>query len=256
MRLRFAIELMAQFLPRLTVASLPGEVGLIAANRMVDAIRQKPACVLGLATGRTMIGLYRELSRLLHSSGADVSRLRTFNLDEYIGLGRDSPYSFRRFMEDRVFAPVGLLADQCRFPDVWHHDPNTACREYEGAIKDAGGIDLQLLGVGTNGHIAFNECGSCFSSRTRVVELAEETRRNNAADFPCSVEVPKQAMTMGITTILEAKEILLLAIGPTKAKAVAQALQGPISQECPATALRYHPKVTVICDQQAAVQLA
>lgn len=247
---------MTQFFPRLTVASSAEEVGIIAANHMVDAIRQKPNCVLGLATGRTMIGLYRQLSGLLHSSGADVSGLRTFNLDEYIALGRDSPYSFRRFMDYRFFAPVGLFADQCRFPDVGHHDPNTACSEYEDAIKDAGGIDLQLLGVGTNGHIAFNECGSCFSSRTRVVELAEETRRNNAADFPRSVEVPKQAMTMGIATILEAKEILLLAIGSAKAKAVAQALRGPITQDCPATALRYHPKVTVICDQQAALHLA
>ncbi|MCD6247988.1 MAG: glucosamine-6-phosphate deaminase [Hadesarchaea archaeon] len=226
-----------------------------AAKIIADAIRNKPNLVLGLATGGTPVGCYRELVRMHKEKKLDFSRVVTFNLDEYIGLPPTHPQSYRYFMNENLFNHVNIRMENTHIPDGMTDDPQKTCEEFEKAIETAGGIDLQLLGIGANGHIAFNEPGSPFNSRTRVVEISEQTRKDNARFFQSIDEVPRQAISMGIGTIMEARKIVLLASGARKADAVAKSVKGPITEEVPASILQKHPNCTFILDEAAASKL-
>jgi len=231
------------------------ELSKKAAEIIAGAIRNKPDLTLGLATGETPVGCYRELIRMHKEEGLDFSEVVTFNLDEYVGLPPTHPQSYRYFMNVNLFNHVNIRMENTHLPDGMSDDLQKTCEEFEEAIKAAGGIDLQLLGIGTNGHIAFNEPGSPFNSRTRVVEISEQTRRDNARFFRSIDEVPRQAISMGIGTIMEARKIVLLASGARKADAVAKSVKGPITEEIPASILQKHPDCTFILDEAAASKL-
>ena len=226
-----------------------------AARFVAELMRRKPNCVLGLATGSTPLGTYRELIRLHREDGLDFSQVTTFNLDEYVGLAASHPQSYRRFMQQNLFDHINLNASQTHVPDGRALDFETSCRQYEQKIKDAGGIDLQILGIGADGHIAFNEPGSSLGSRTRLKTLASETIRDNACHFGGEDKVPRLAVTMGVGTILESRRCLLLAIGPAKAEAVRQAVEGPVTAQVTASALQLHREVISILDEPAAARL-
>ncbi len=191
-----------------------------AAELFADAIRSRPQIVLGLATGGTPVPMYKQLIRLHREDGLDFSQVRSFNLDEYIGLPPDHPQNFRVFMQDHLFDHINIAPSNTFVPNGRANDIAAQLVDYEAAIKAAGGIDLQLLGLGHNGHIAFNEPGSAADSRTRVVDLTAETIENNARFFASMDDVPRTAITMGIGTILESKQIVMLAFGQQKAAAV------------------------------------
>lgn len=239
------------------VIILPDEesVGKEAARRIAALIRRKPDCVLGLATGSTPIPCYRELIRMHKEEGLDFSRVTTFNLDEYYPIDPRHPKSYRYFMDEHLFNHINIDRSRIFIPYGLSPDPYEHARWYEEQIKAAGGIDLQILGIGHNGHIAFNEPGSSLASRTRVKTLTEETIRANARFFDRPEDVPRYAITMGIGTILEAREILLLATGEGKAEAVAGAIEGAVTSMCPASALQWHPRVTFLLDEGAASKL-
>lgn len=211
--------------------------------------------VLGLATGGTMVPVYAALAEAVMSGRLSLRDATGFNLDEYVGVPPSAPASFHAYMRRHLLAHADLAPERVHIPDGMAPDLAAEASRYETAIARAGGIDLQLLGIGSNGHIGFNEPGSDFASRTRVVPLDERTRQDNTADF-AGDPVPEQALTMGIGTILEAREILLLAVGARKAEAIAAALEGPLSTACPASALQLHPRVQIICDEAAASKLA
>lgn len=232
----------------------PEAVSVAVASHVLDMVRRQPAATLGLATGKTFVPIYAELVRQVGAQGISFATATSFNLDEYVGLERDHPASFRAYMVEHLFRHIDMPAEQGRLPDV-EGDLNAACERFEAAIAAQGGIDLQLLGIGQNGHIGFNEPGSAFDSRTRVVELAQSTIDANTSDFPDGQTPPTQAVTMGIGTILEAREIVLVAIGANKANALHEAFCKPASTACPASALNSHPKVTVFCDAAAAKML-
>ena len=216
---------------------------------------EKAPCVLGLATGGTMEGVYKELVRRHQEDGLDFSSVVTFNLDEYVGLEPNDPRSYRYFMQQRLFAHVNLPPENTHLPDGRALDFDVHCGLYEKKIRDAGGIDLQLLGIGADGHIAFNEPGSSLGSRTRVKTLAAETVRDNARFFEPGEEVPRLAITMGVGTILDAKRCLLVATGSRKAEAIAAAIEGPLTSQVTASALQLHPDVVAVLDPEAAALL-
>ena len=225
----------------------------LAAEILARQIEAFPNSVLGLASGSTPVGLYRELARR-QRDGLSFSRVTTFNLDEYLGLPRGHAQRFASCMQRELFSHLDIDPEGVHFPDVDDVDGvalDGACARYEERIKQAGGLDVQILGVGANGHIAFNEPGSAWTSRTRIVELTERTRRDNAAAFQGD-EVPARAITMGIGTILEARQVILLASGKRKAEAVRRLIDGPESIAWPVTALRSHPNVLVLFDRAAA----
>ncbi|MFA0774627.1 MAG: hypothetical protein THHGLFOP_000123 [Candidatus Fervidibacter sp.] len=230
-------------------------VGKEAARQIAALIRRKPNAVLGLATGSTPIPCYRELIRMHKEEGLDFSHVTTFNLDEYYPIDPRHPQSYRRFMDEQLFNHINIDKARTFIPYGLAPDPFEHCRWYEEQIKAAGGIDLQILGIGHNGHIAFNEPGSSLASRTRVKTLTPETIEANARFFDRPEDVPRYAITMGIGTILEARKIILLATGEGKADAVAQAIEGPVTSMCPASALQLHPRVTFILDEAAASKL-
>ncbi|MCX8081913.1 MAG: glucosamine-6-phosphate deaminase [bacterium] len=234
------------------------EMSKKAADIVAEIVRKKPKCVLGLATGSTPEGLYAELVRQHKKDGLDFSKVTTFNLDEYYGLSGDHPQSYRYFMNEKLFNGINIKKKNTFVPDgtVPVKKIEKFCKEYEEKIKKAGGIDLQVLGIGGDGHIAFNEPGSSLSSRTRLVALNEQTIKDNSRFFKSIDEVPKYALTMGIGTILEAKELLFLANGEKKAEVVAKALEGPVTSSITASALQLHQKVTVIIDEAAASRLS
>jgi glucosamine-6-phosphate deaminase len=240
---------------RLEILVLPDAdaVARAAVRRIAGLVRRRPTATLGLATGSTMQEIYRGLVAA-HRRGLDLSGLTTFNMDEYLGLGPENPGSFAAYMQSALFGPADMAAASCHVPPGRTEYGDAAAIAYERAIAEAGGIDLQLLGIGENGHIAFNEPGSSFASRTRVVELAPMTRSANRSGFSGG-EVPRRAITIGIATILEARALLLLATGERKAEALAGALDGPVDEACPASAIRLHPRATVICDRAAASRL-
>jgi glucosamine-6-phosphate deaminase len=223
-----------------------------AARFVADLVRKKPNCVLGLATGSTPQSTYRELIRLHKEEELDFSQVRTFNLDEYVGLGPGHPQSYRYFMQQSLFDHINIPPNQTHVPDGRALDFETHCRQYEQLIKDAGGVDLQILGVGTDGHIAFNEPGSSLGSRTRLKTLATETIRDNARFFGGEDKVPRLAVTMGVGTILESKRCLFLAFGPHKALAVRDTVEGPLTAQVTASALQLHREVIGIFDEAAA----
>lgn len=227
-----------------------------AAELVAREVREKPDAVLGLATGSTPVGMYQELIRQHQAGNLDFSRITTFNLDEYVGLSATHPQSYRVFMHETFFQHVNVQPERIHIPCGDAADLDEECDRYERAIQAAGGIDLQILGIGGNGHIGFNEPGSPVSSRTRVVDLAQRTITDNARFFASIEEVPTKAVTMGIQTILEAKKIVLLACGASKAEAMQRMLEGEITPDVPASLLREHPDVTVIMDRQAAARLS
>jgi len=232
-----------------------GEMSRKAAGIIADAIRNKPNLVLGLATGGTPVGCYQEIIRMHKEEGLDFSRVITFNLDEYIGLPPTHPQSYRHFMDKNLFHHINIKIENTHVPNALTDDSQRTCQEFEEAIKASGGIDLQLLGIGANGHIAFNEPGSPFDSRTRVVNLLERTIKDNARFFKSIDEVPRQALSMGMGTIMEARGILLLASGAGKAEAVAKSVEGPITTDVPASILQRHPNCIFILDEEAASKL-
>ena len=240
----------------LVLKASPEDVGREAARMVANAVRRNPALRLGLATGSTMLGMYRELVRLHREENLDFSRVTTFNLDEYLGLTSNHPQSFHYFMQQNFFAHITITPPNVHIPDGGiKGNYQQYCASYERAIRDAGGIDLQVLGIGRNGHIGFNEPTSSLGSRTRLKVLSKETIEDNRKFFAAGEEIPQCAITMGIGTILEAKRVLLLASGPSKAAAIAKAIEGPITASVTASALQLHGDVTFIVDRDAGAQL-
>ncbi|HOK55750.1 MAG TPA: glucosamine-6-phosphate deaminase [bacterium] len=234
------------------------EMSKEAAKIVKDLIKKKPNCVLGLATGSTPIGLYQELIRIHKEENLDFSNVITFNLDEYYGLSPEHPQSYRYFMDVNLFNGINIKKENTHVPDgkISIDKIEEYCKSYEEMIKKAGGIDLQVLGIGGDGHIGFNEPGSSIYSRTRLVALDEQTIKDNSRFFEKVEDVPRFALTMGVGTILEAKEIIFLANGIKKAEVVAKAIEGPITSQITASVLQLHPKVTVILDEEAASKLS
>jgi glucosamine-6-phosphate deaminase len=227
----------------------------IGARLIARQIRQKPDAVLGLATGRSPIPLYEEMARMFREEGLDFARVRTFNLDEFIGLSPEHPASYHAFMKTHLFDHINVPASGIHIPDGTAPDIERTCRAYEEKIKSCGGIDLQVLGVGSDGHIGFNEPTSSLASRTRIKTLTDRTRQDNAADFGRPEDVPYHVLTMGIGTIMESRACLLLAFGRKKAKAIAAAAEGPITAMVPASVLQMHPRAVVLLDEEAAAEL-
>jgi glucosamine-6-phosphate deaminase len=223
-----------------------------AADLIARALSAKPDLVLGLATGCTMESVYDRLVQLHQAAGLDFSRCRTFNLDEYVGLAADDPCSYHYFMRQRFFDCINIDRRNTFLPDGMAEDLEAECANYEKLIAANGGIDLQLLGIGLNGHLGFNEPLSAFRSRTRVQTLSRVTRSQNAPLFPKPRQVPRLAITMGVGTILEARQCLLLATGLEKADIVAKAIEGPLTAMITATALQLHPACTIVLDEEAA----
>jgi glucosamine-6-phosphate deaminase len=224
---------------------------VIAARIIGRLIRNKPEAVLGLATGSTPLLLYKKLIEM----NLDWSGLTTFNLDEYVGVQPDHPQSYHAFMQDNLFRHVNLRPLATHVPDGMSTDLPLFCKNYEAEIRAAGGIDLQLLGIGTEGHIGFNEPSSSLASRTRIKTLTQQTRRDNARFFGSEEDVPFHVVTMGIGTIMEARVTLLMAFGENKAEAIANAVEGPITASNPASILQMHPEAIVCLDDAAASKL-
>ena len=222
-----------------------------AANIISAQIIMKPDCVLGLATGSTPVGTYRQLIEWYEKGDLDFSRVSTVNLDEYRGLTHIDPQSYYYFMQENLFDHVNIDKTATHVPDGTNPDAADACVKHEQIIKSLGGIDLQLLGLGNNGHIGFNEPGAAFEKETHLVDLAESTIRANSRFFTSIDEVQKQAYTMGIRTIMQAKKILVVVSGESKADIVSRAFFGPVTPEVPASILQMHPDVTVVCDEAA-----
>lgn len=227
----------------------------IAADLVARQVHAKPASVLGLATGSTPLPLYAELVRLAHAGQLDFSRVTTFNLDEYLGLAPDHPQSYHRFMEVNLFGRLPVRPRATHLPDGLAADVPACCRAYENAIRAAGGIDLQILGIGTDGHVGFNEPTSSLASRTRIKTLTAETLRDNARFFAAPADQPHHVITMGIGTIMDSRCCLLLACGDRKAEAVARAVEGPVTALVPASALQMHPCAKLFLDEAAASRL-
>jgi glucosamine-6-phosphate deaminase len=227
----------------------------LAARVIARALRDKPNLVLGLATGQTMERLYGRLVQLHRDEGLDFSLCRTFNLDEYIGLPPEDPGSYRYYMNQHLFNGVNIDLRSTFLPDGMADDLAAACARYEQLIRDEGGIDLQLLGIGRAGHIGFNEPLSALQSRTREKALTPVTIEVNSALFDDPARMPRRAITMGVGTILECKRLVLLVTGDTKADVLAKAVEGPITSMVTASAVQLHPNCTVICDEEAAGKL-
>jgi len=240
---------------KVQIAKDYAELSKKAAEIIADSIKKKPNIVLGLATGGTPVGCYRELIRMHREEGLDFSRVATFNLDEYLGLPPTHPQSYRYFMDENLFRHVNIKMENTHVLNGMSKDPQKTCKEFEKTITKSGGIDFQLLGIGANGHIAFNEPGSSFESRTRVVNISEQTIKDNARFFKSIDEVPRQALSMGIGTIMETKKIALLATGMGKAEVIAKSVEGPITINVPASVLQRHPECTFIIDKEAAFKL-
>ncbi|WP_285319914.1 glucosamine-6-phosphate deaminase [Pseudarthrobacter sp. lyk4-40-TYG-27] len=230
------------------------QAGRLAADAIEKLVRRKPDAVLGLATGSSPLPVYDELAAR-HQQGLDFSRTSGFALDEYVGLPAGHPESYREVIRREFTNRVNIAPENVHGPDGTAEDIPAACAAYERAIAAAGGVDLQLLGVGTDGHIGFNEPGSSFASRTRIKSLIEQTRRDNARFFNSLAEVPHHVLTQGLGTIMAARHVILLATGAQKAKAVRDFVEGPVAAICPASILQFHPHATVLLDEAAASAL-
>lgn len=224
-----------------------------AAKIVAQQVRRKPNSVFGLATGNSPVAMYAELIRMHREVGLDFAEVTTFNLDEYFGISREHPQSFYRYIHENFIDHINIKRENTHIPNGAQPDFAKTCTEYENAIRDAGGIDLQILGIGRTGHIGFNEPTSSLSSRTRLKTLSNETISDNSK---ISGDIPTVAITMGIGTILEARNILLLAFGDSKADAVAKAIEGPVTSSCSASALQMHAHVTFLLDESAAAKLS
>lgn len=235
----------------LIIASNYDEMSRLAADKIVLCLKDKPECVLGLATGSTPIGLYAQLVKDFQNGKISFARATTFNLDEYRGLDPQHNQSYRYFMQKNLFDHVDVELEKTHVPDGANPDAQAACDAYEKGIEEAGGIDLQLLGLGHNGHIGFNEPDDSFPVDTHVVDLTESTINANSRLFDSIDEVPRQAYTMGVGTIMKARSILVVASGADKAQIVRDAFFGPVTPQVPASVLQLHPDVTVIVDAEA-----
>ena len=227
------------------------EMSQAAANIMTNKIRSAGKLTLGLATGSTPSGVYEQLISDHFKNGTSYINVQTVNLDEYIDFAIDDPNSYHSFMKKNLFDQIDINAENTAIPNGMADDLDRECERYEELIRSRGGIDLQLLGIGQNGHIGFNEPGTPFSSRTHIVNLAESTRQANSRFFPSLENVPKRAITMGIATILDSREILLLASGEAKAEAISRLISGDCDESFPASALKLHENVTIIADEEA-----
>ncbi len=229
----------------------PQMAGKAAAMIFAGEIMKKDGCVIGLATGSTPVPTYQELIRMNKEGLLDFSKVISYNLDEYVGLAPDHPCSYRRFMNEQLFDHVNIDKANTHVPDGVNPNPEA----YDEMIRTAGGVDLQLLGIGSNGHIGFNEPARDFVYPTNVITLTENTRRDNARFFGSMDEVPTSAISMGIGTIMSARRIILVATGANKADAVAAAVNGPVNPAMPASILRMHPNCQFILDEAAAAKL-
>jgi glucosamine-6-phosphate deaminase len=227
----------------------------LVARMVARELRGNAHLVLGLATGKTMERVYRNLVRLHHEEKLDFSLCTTFNLDEYVGLFPSDPNSYRHYMDQHLFRSVNIDPRNTHLPNGMAGDLEAECRQYEALIQRFGGIDLQLLGIGKAGHIGFNEPLSALRSRTRVKALTPTTIAQNSASFGGAEHMPRRAITMGVGTIIEARRCVLLATGDSKAQVIAQAVEGPISSMVSASALQLHPRCTVVVDEEAAAKL-
>ena len=233
------------------------EAASIVAGRIIaQLVRRKPDAVLGLATGSTPLAMYRELVRMHREEALDFSRVRTFNLDEYVGLAHEHPQSYHAFMCEHLFRHLNVPRENIHIPNGLAADVPAECAAYEAAIRAAGGVDLQVLGIGTDGHIGFNEPSSSLASRTRIKTLTARTRSDNARFFGSAGEVPIHVITMGVGTIMDARQVLLLAFGENKAKAIADAVEGPVMAMNPASILQMHAVAKCLTDEAAASKLA
>lgn len=222
-----------------------------AADIIAELVAEKPGCVLGLATGSTPEGLYAELVKRYEEEGLDFSRVATFNLDEYRGLPADHEQSYHYFMQKHLFSHVNVRPENTHVPNGANPDAEAACEAYEASIALAGGVDLQLLGLGHNGHIGFNEPADEFTKETNCVDLTESTINANSRLFNSADEVPRQAYTMGIGTIMAAKQILLVVSGEDKAQIVRDVFFGPVTPQVPASILQFHPNAIAVVDEAA-----
>ena len=228
------------------------ELGEAAAILFAARVIKKPDSVLGLATGSTPLDLYAALSGFSQKGAVDFSAARTFNLDEYVGLPATHAQSYAYYMRENLFTKINILPENCHLPDGMAGNPDAECEIYEQKIDAVGGIDLQLLGIGHNGHIGFNEPGDSFPTTTHCVALTPETIEANRRFFPSADDVPRRALSMGIGTIMKAREIVLIIHGADKAEITRKALNGPVTPRVPASILRVHPNVTVLLDGAAA----
>ncbi len=227
-----------------------------AARVVARLVRDNPSAVLGLATGSTPLMLYRELVRMHEDEQLDFSRVSTFNLDEYVGLEKDHEQSYHAFMWKNLFSRINIKPENVHIPDGMARDIPAFCAQYEQRIAEAGGIDLQVLGIGSDGHIGFNEPTSSFASRTRIKTLTQQTVADNARFFEGDEEqVPHHCITMGIGTIMDARMNLMLAFGEGKAEAVAATVEGPVTSVMPASILQHHPVAKIFIDEPAATRL-
>ncbi|MCW2875519.1 glucosamine-6-phosphate deaminase [Actinacidiphila oryziradicis] len=229
--------------------------GELVAETIAALLKRKPDALLGVATGSTPLPVYQALAAQVRASAVDASRARICQLDEYVGLPAGHPESYRSVVLREVVEPLGLTEESFMGPDGSAEDIAAACADYDRALAEAGGVDLQLLGIGTDGHIGFNEPCSSLASRTRIKTLTRQTREDNARFFDTPDEVPHHVITQGIGTILDARHLVLLATGEAKAEAVALAVEGPLSALVPASALQLHPHATVVVDEAAASKL-
>ncbi|WP_248242699.1 glucosamine-6-phosphate deaminase [Microbacterium kunmingense] len=235
------------------IVGSPEDAGTLVAAEIVRLVGRDPQAVLGLATGSTPLPVYRALRK--QAAGVDLSGVRGFALDEYVGIAPEHPESYASVIRREVVEPLGLDPELVHVPDGDPERIAVSGGEYERAIEAAGGVDLQILGIGTDGHLGFNEPGSSFASRTRVKTLTAQTRRDNARFFPSLDDVPRHCITQGLGTILRARHLVLLAFGAGKAAAVAGAVEGPLTASLPASAIQLHPHATVVVDEEAASQL-
>ncbi|HUW57347.1 MAG TPA: glucosamine-6-phosphate deaminase [Planctomycetota bacterium] len=231
------------------------QMSRLAAQMIADVVRENPRCVLGLATGSTPLGTYKELIRMHKKEGLDFSQAASFNLDEYVGVKPTHKQSYWYFMYHNLFRHINIPLENVHVPDGTAADVEAHCAWYDDEIERWGGIDIQILGIGGNGHIAFNEPGTAVFSRTNWVALDKRTIEDNARFFKRKSDVPRFAITMGIGTILEARRVVLLANKASKAEAIAATVEGPITAIVPASALQLHPNCTIITDRAAAGKL-
>lgn len=227
------------------------EVSRKAVNIIFSVMTQKPDCVLGLATGSSPVGIYKELVRRYEEGNLDFSRVTTVNLDEYRGLDKEDPQSYAYYMKENLFSHVNIPMENTHLPDGREEDSEKACEEYNRILREAGRQDIQLLGIGHDGHIGFNEPEDHFPKETHCVDLAEPTIEANARFFESRDQVPTQAYTMGIRNIMAAKQILMVANGKGKAKILKEAFQGPVTPRVPASILQLHPDVILVADEEA-----
>jgi len=233
----------------------PAEVGRVAAAKIASVVAKKPSAVIGVATGSSPQGIYADLQRRVDAGEISFAEARAFALDEYVGIALEHPESYASVIQRDVIDPLGFEPSRVRVPDGRASDLEFAAKEYDAAIRAAGGVDVQILGIGANGHIGFNEPTSSFASRTRIKTLAPSTREANARFFDSLDQVPTHCMTQGLGTILDARELVLVAQGPSKADAVAAAVEGPLSSFVPGSALQLHEHATVVVDEEAAAGL-